>query len=107
MQALAEARRSRFAFERNRREEWLAALQATRLSLETSELGYGRRVRLQALLTGSDAGSILLSELITRDVTITSRRAGREMRDKAGMDTVILPGDLVIMTVSNEASQGQ
>jgi len=99
VQALAEAQRGLSNFLRNRREDWLAALQTERLALESDELGYGRRLKQQAVLSGSLVGSLMMSEVVDPVFEVVSPREGRQNLSVVDLATPILPGEMLIVTM--------
>ncbi|MEP3441092.1 MAG: polysaccharide biosynthesis/export family protein [Sulfitobacter sp.] len=100
VQAVSEARRRLSNFSRTRREEWLGALQTERLALEDTELNYGRRLEQQAVLTGNLVGSLMLSEVIDPTYAVVSPRDGRQGLSDVGLDTPILPGEMLIVKMA-------
>lgn len=107
VQAIAEARRSRTSFAQRRREDWLAALQTARLSLNSNEIAYARRLKHQSLLTGDAIGAAELSEALTRDISIVSPREGRRNVEGVSLESPILPGDLLVISVGVGLESGQ
>ena len=106
VQALAEAQRLRANFIRNRREDWLTALQAARLTLERDELDYARRLEQQAMLTGDLVSSLMLSEVVEPSFVLFSPREGRNDMTRVDLGTTILPGEMLTVTMglSTEAA---
>lgn len=100
VQALAEARRARALFERRRREDWLQALQTARLALNDREISYARRLEQQAILSGSILGVVSGAEILEPEFTIVSVREGRESLTSITPQTLLLPGELLLVTVN-------
>jgi protein involved in polysaccharide export with SLBB domain len=99
VQALAEARRGRANFLRNRREEWLMALQDQRVRLQDSQIRYALRLERQFVLSGGASASQLMGggDLVEFGYRIT--RAGNvPLPEELTLETPVLPGDLLIVS---------
>lgn len=102
--ALAEAQRQRTTFLSVRQEDALSDLLEIRLSLETARASYARAVAQLAAVSGGNVGSLLDDQIMSVKFTILSPRSDRTGKQDIGSDTVLLPGDTLMVTVAAESA---
>ena len=103
--ALAEAQRQRTTFLSIRQETALSDLLEIRLSLETARASYARAIAQLAAVSGGNVGSLLDDQIMSIKFTILSPRSDRMGKQDVSPDTVLLPGDTLMVTVAAENTE--
>lgn len=103
--ALAEAQRQRTTFLSLRQETALSGLLEIRLSLETARASYARAIAQLAAVSGGNVGSLLDDQIMSIKFTILSPRSDRMGKQDVSPDTVLLPGDTLMVTVAAENTE--
>ncbi|WP_175484890.1 polysaccharide biosynthesis/export family protein [Jannaschia pohangensis] len=96
---LSEARRARARFLRNSDDETLGRLRAARARYQEYLLRHARALEQQAILQGGNVASLLAAEAIVPEFRIVSPRAGRADKPRIDLETALLPGDTLVVTL--------
>lgn len=96
---LSEARRAQSRFLRNQTEETLAQLQTARARHQDAMIRHARAIEQQAILQGGNLATLISSEAIQPDFRILRSRPDVPVPDQAGLETPLMPGDTLIVTM--------
>ncbi|WP_432691466.1 polysaccharide biosynthesis/export family protein [Pseudooceanicola sp. C21-150M6] len=98
--AIGNAERDRVQFLANQRDEALTGQQSAGVELDGLELRYQRFTDLLGLLTGGNSGALLASDAVSLNFTLQTPRSGRPSGSDVSLETPLLPGETLIVTIS-------
>lgn len=96
---IADSRVERTRFKRGRQEESLIALRTARLTLDDLLVRHARALEQQAILAGGNIATLMASDSFVVSFTILSGRPGRGRDMDVTEETMLLPGDTLIVLV--------
>lgn len=102
--AIGDAQRERTRYLTEERGIALQSLQDDRQKLDTLLVDYGRAVEQLVNIADGNIASLASSDVMDVEFTIISPRPGRPGDEKITTDTVLLPGDTLVVDVKTASS---
>lgn len=99
LRGIADARRQRAQFLRGERETALAGLRDAAIAQTDAKLRHGKALTQLSIISGGNLGQIVAAETISLHFSLQSPRAGRPGDMALELDTPLLPGDTLFVTV--------